>query len=116
MRGASPLQPSASRLASDLVNIRAITNHFNPKINKLAAANPAQALTREQVLDIVTAGYDQLVLKMCDGLDTYEKFSENPSEIPSLTSLVRLVIRKNANVDMSIRPLFQARPDLPPSP
>ena len=40
---------SAVRLTNTLVNIRAIINHFAPKVDQWAAANHLSSLTEEQV-------------------------------------------------------------------
>lgn len=45
----SPWRDPAARLASHLVNIRAIVNHFTAKINAWATAHCLASLTEEQV-------------------------------------------------------------------
>lgn len=45
----SPWRDPAARLASHLVNIRAIVNHFTAKINAWATAHCLTSLTEEQV-------------------------------------------------------------------
>lgn len=39
--------------------------------------------------------YDTLTLKLQDSLDTYEKYSENPSELPFLAQFVRVTVADN---------------------
>ena len=41
---------SAARLTAALANIRTITNHFSPKVDKWATANSLSSLTEDQVL------------------------------------------------------------------
>nr|XP_006824560.1 PREDICTED: UPF0668 protein C10orf76 homolog [Saccoglossus kowalevskii] len=83
---------SAAQLTSNLVNIRAIINHFTPKIDSWTAANHLSSLTAEQVLDVVRSNYDTLTLKLQDNLDQYERYSEKPTETAFFTYLVRSII------------------------
>lgn len=55
--------------------MKAIINHFNPKIDSWKSQNDIESLTEENVLEIVKDNYDSLTLKMYDGLDTYENYS-----------------------------------------
>ncbi|XP_033632908.1 armadillo-like helical domain-containing protein 3 [Asterias rubens] len=92
---------TANRLTSSLVNIRAIINHFSPKIDSKSAANKQAALTEEQVLEVVRTNYDTLTLKLQDSLDQYERYAEKPKETAFFTLLVRAIIgdfRKNVVV------------------
>lgn len=83
---------SAARLTNHLVNVKAIVNHFSPKVDSWAAANQLSSLTEEQVLDVVRANYDSLTLKLQDSLDQYERYSEKPRENAFFTNLVRAVV------------------------
>ncbi|KAL5022372.1 hypothetical protein ScPMuIL_001527 [Solemya velum] len=83
---------SAARLTNHLVNIRAIINHFSPKVDSWSAANHLSSLTEEQVLDVVRANYDTLTLKLQDSLDQFERYSEKPRESSFFTQLVRSII------------------------
>lgn len=83
---------SAAKLTNCLVNIRAIINHFTPKIESWSVANHLSSLTEEQVLDIVRSHYDTLTLKLYDNLDQYERYSEKPKETAFFTLLVRSVV------------------------
>ncbi len=56
MRAATPAQPAATRLATDLVNIRAITNHFAPKVEAWTTANHGVPMTLEMVRGPVVLG------------------------------------------------------------
>ncbi|XP_071947908.1 armadillo-like helical domain-containing protein 3 [Antedon mediterranea] len=92
---------TANKLTSILINIRAIINHFTPKIDSWSAANNLTTLTEEQVLDVVRGNYDTLTLKLQDSLDQYERYSEKPKEIAFFTQMVRTVVcdsRKNLSI------------------
>ncbi|XP_072026688.1 armadillo-like helical domain-containing protein 3 [Amphiura filiformis] len=92
---------TANKLTSALVNIRAIINHFTPKIDSWSAANKLSALTEDQVLEVVRTNYDTLTLKLQDSLDQYERYAEKPRESAFFTQLVRSIIvefRKNVSV------------------
>lgn len=83
---------AASRLASSLVNVRAIINHFTPKIDSWAAVNHLTSMSSEQVLGVIRSNYDTLTLKLQDSLDHYEKYSEKPKEAAFFTQLVRSIV------------------------
>nr|XP_033797033.1 armadillo-like helical domain-containing protein 3 isoform X2 [Geotrypetes seraphini] len=88
----------ASKVTHALVNIRAIINHFNPKIESYAAVNHISQLSEEQVLEVVRSNYDTLTLKLQDGLDQYERYSEQHKEAAFFKDLVRSIsinVRKN---------------------
>uniref|UniRef100_A0A452HP26 Armadillo-like helical domain-containing protein n=1 Tax=Gopherus agassizii TaxID=38772 RepID=A0A452HP26_9SAUR len=78
----------ASKVMHALVNIRAIINHFNPKIESYAAVNHISQLSEEQVLEVVRSNYDTLTLKLQDGLDQYERYSEQHKEAAFFKELV----------------------------
>ncbi len=90
----SPLQSkdSAVRLTNYLVNIRAITAHFNPKIEAWLAQQQLSTPTEEQILEVVKSNYDSLTLKLQDGLDQYEHYAESPRHSGFFTGLVRAVV------------------------
>lgn len=90
--GDSQWKDSAAKLSNHLVNVRAIVNHFTPKIDSWSAANHMSALTEKQVLDVVRSNYDTLTLKLHDNLDQYEKYSEKPKESPFFTLMIRNVV------------------------
>lgn len=83
---------SAAKLINHLVNIRAIINHFSPKVEAWTAANHLSSLTEEQVLEVVRGNYDTLTLKLQDSLDQFERYSEKPRETPFFTNQVRTII------------------------
>lgn len=82
----------AAKLMNSLVNIRAIINHFTPKIDSILSENNISALTEEQVLEVVRNNYDTLTLKLYDNLDQFERYTEKPIETAFFTPLVRSVI------------------------
>ncbi|XP_048464728.1 armadillo-like helical domain-containing protein 3 isoform X2 [Rhincodon typus] len=92
----------ASKVTHALINIRAIINHFNPKIESYAAVNHISQLSEDQVLEVVRSNYDTLTLKLQDGLDQYERYSEQPKEAAFFKELVRSIslnVRKNLAVN-----------------
>ncbi|KAM4594615.1 armadillo-like helical domain-containing protein 3 [Fundulus diaphanus] len=93
---------AASKVTHSLVNIRAIVNHFNPKIESYAAVNHISQLSEEQVLEVVRSNYDTLTLKLQDGLDQFERYSEQPKEAAFFKELVRSIslnVRKNVSLN-----------------
>uniref|UniRef100_A0AAY3ZWJ3 Armadillo-like helical domain-containing protein n=1 Tax=Denticeps clupeoides TaxID=299321 RepID=A0AAY3ZWJ3_9TELE len=92
----------ASKVTHALVNIRAIINHFNPKIESYAAVNHISQLSEDQVLEVVRSNYDTLTLKLQDGLDQFERYSEQPKEAAFFKELVRSIslnVRKNVSLN-----------------
>uniref|UniRef100_A0A8B9EU85 Armadillo like helical domain containing 3 n=1 Tax=Amazona collaria TaxID=241587 RepID=A0A8B9EU85_9PSIT len=78
--------------------LEAIINHFNPKIESYAAVNHISQLSEDQVLEVVRSNYDTLTLKLQDGLDQYERYSEQHKEAAFFKELVRSIsinVRKN---------------------
>uniref|UniRef100_A0A8C4RMP4 Armadillo like helical domain containing 3 n=1 Tax=Erpetoichthys calabaricus TaxID=27687 RepID=A0A8C4RMP4_ERPCA len=93
---------AASKVTHALVNVRAIINHFNPKIESYAAVNHISQLSEDQVLEVVRSNYDTLTLKLQDGLDQYERYSEQPKEAAFFKELVRSIslnVRKNVSLN-----------------
>ncbi|XP_043208627.1 armadillo-like helical domain-containing protein 3 [Amphibalanus amphitrite] len=84
---------AAMRLTNNLVNIRAICNHFSPKIEAWSQANNQTSLTEDQVLDVVRSNYESLTLKLQESLDQYERYAESPRYSSFFTAVVRSVIR-----------------------
>ncbi|XP_076879433.1 armadillo-like helical domain-containing protein 3 [Brachyhypopomus gauderio] len=92
----------ASKVTYALVNVRAIINHFNPKIESYAAVNHISQLSEDQVLEVVRSNYDTLTLKLQDGLDQFERYSEQPKETAFFKELVRSIsvnVRKNVSLN-----------------
>lgn len=92
----------ASKVTHALVNVRAIINHFNPKIESYAAVNHISQLSEDQVLEVVRSNYDTLTLKLQDGLDQFERYSEQPRETAFFKELVRSIslnVRKNVSLN-----------------
>ncbi|XP_068633844.1 armadillo-like helical domain-containing protein 3 [Battus philenor] len=80
--GDGEFKAEALRLANCLVNVRAIIQHFRPKIDNLSTP------TEDQVLEVVRKNYDSLILKLQEGLEAYERYSEKDHRT-LLTKLVR---------------------------
>ncbi|XP_016301080.1 UPF0668 protein C10orf76 homolog [Sinocyclocheilus anshuiensis] len=96
----------ASKVTQALVNVRAIINHFNPKIESYAAVNHISQLSEDQVLEVVRSNYDTLTLKLQDGLDQFERYSEQPREAGFFKELVRSIslnVRKNVSLSTMSR-------------
>ena len=51
-------------MTNSLVNIRAITAHFSPKIDAWLSQQQLSTPSEEQILDVVKANYDSLTLKL----------------------------------------------------
>lgn len=49
----------------------------------------AAPLSSWQVLEVVRSNYDTLTLKLQDGLDQFERYSEQPKEVAFFKELVR---------------------------
>ena len=60
---------TAMRLTNCLVNVRAITSHFQPRIDAWLATEQVSTPTEDQILEVVRANYDSLTLKLQDSLD-----------------------------------------------
>uniref|UniRef100_A0A8C2HXD0 Armadillo like helical domain containing 3 n=1 Tax=Cyprinus carpio TaxID=7962 RepID=A0A8C2HXD0_CYPCA len=98
---AGPWKEPASKVTQALVNARAIINHFNPKIESYATVNHISQLSEDQVLEVVRTNYDTLTLKLQDGLDQFERYSEQPREAGFFKELVRSIslnVRKNVSL------------------
>ena len=80
------------RLTTLLVNIRAITAHFSPKIDVWLSRQQLSTPTEEQILEVVKSNYDSLTLKLQDGLDQYEPYAEHPRHSGFFAGLVREVV------------------------
>uniref|UniRef100_A0A3B3YQ26 Armadillo-like helical domain-containing protein n=1 Tax=Poecilia mexicana TaxID=48701 RepID=A0A3B3YQ26_9TELE len=102
---------AASKVTHALVNIRAIINHFNPKIESYAAVNHISQLSEEQVLEVVRSNYDTLTLKLQDGLDQFERYSEQPKEAAFFKELVGDPMR--SSLSLLIQPRYPSRFSFP---
>ena len=58
------LQDTAMRVTTSLVNIKAITAHFSPKIDAWLSQQQLSTPSEEQILEVVKANYDSLTLKL----------------------------------------------------
>ncbi|XP_050348790.1 armadillo-like helical domain-containing protein 3 [Nymphalis io] len=73
---AGEYKAEALRLANCLVNVRAIIQHFSPKIEAWLASQSLSTPTEDQILEVVRKNYDSLILKLQEGLEGYERYSE----------------------------------------
>ena len=83
---------TAMRITNSLVNIRAITCHFHPRIEAWLATEQLSTPSEAQILEVVRANYDSLTLKLQDNLDQYDCYAENPNYTAFFTSLVRSIV------------------------
>lgn len=91
----SAYKEQGSRLINNLINVRAIINHFNSKIEQYCVTNQLASLTEEQVLEVVRNNYDSLTLKLQDGLDHYECYSAAKTKgVQLFNRLIKKVIVK----------------------
>lgn len=90
----------ALSLTNSLINVRAIINHFTPKIDSWLAGQALSTPSEEQILEVVRKNYDSLTLKLQDSLDQYERYSENPHHSAFFTAMVRSVVNDTRqNID-----------------
>ncbi|KAF6032603.1 C10orf76 [Bugula neritina] len=89
----SEWKDDSARLIHSLGNIRAVVNHFRPKVDSWAKVNHLSSLTEEQVLEVVRSNYDSLTLKLHDTLDHYERYSEKPKEANFFIQMVRSLVK-----------------------
>eukprot|EP00794_Sanderia_malayensis_P005630 gene5630-6326_t len=82
---------SAKRLASCLINVKAIINHFTPKIDAWANSHHIGSLTEDQVLSVIRSSYDTLTLKLIESLESYQRYSEAPRETAFFTQMTRSI-------------------------
>ncbi|XP_063708769.1 armadillo-like helical domain-containing protein 3 [Culicoides brevitarsis] len=96
------------KLLNALVNILAITKHFQIKIKEWLAIECISTPTESQILDIVRKNYD-LTLKLQDSLDHYDRYSESPVHQYFFNDIVKEVIQDTRkHLWNSIKnPLFQ---------
>ena len=80
------------RITNSLVNIRAITSHFQPRIDAWLAAEQLSTPSEEQILDVVRDNYDSLTLKLQEGLDQHDNYVESPAYTSFFTSLARSIV------------------------
>lgn len=91
---------NAQKLNNSLINIRAISKHFEPKIKEWLASQHLSTPSEEQILDVVKANYGSLLLKLHDSLEQYERYSENPNHLNFFTAMVTSVVC-NSKLDSS---------------
>ncbi|XP_026277370.1 armadillo-like helical domain-containing protein 3 isoform X1 [Frankliniella occidentalis] len=86
------LKENALKLTSCLSNVRAIINHFSPKIEAWLTNQSLSTPSEDQILEVVRKNYDSLTLKLQDSLDTYERYTEKPRHAQFFTAMVRSVV------------------------
>lgn len=86
----------ALRLANCLVNVRAIIQHFSTKIDAWLASQNLSTPTEDQILEVVRKNYDSLILKLQEGLESYERYSEREYR-PLLSRLVLAARQRSDN-------------------
>jgi hypothetical protein len=97
----SLFKESSQKIVPSLVNIRAIINHFNPKIDSWSSINEVESLTEQMVLEVVRNNYDSLVLKLQEGLDSYDFYSsQEPEEFAFFQDMLRQVILETREVSL----------------
>ncbi|XP_073997892.1 armadillo-like helical domain-containing protein 3 [Rhodnius prolixus] len=93
---------TALKLTNSLVNVRAIINHFSPKIDSWLAGQALSTPSEDQILEVVRKNYDSLTLKLQDSLDQYERYTENPRHSAFFTAMVRSVVNDTKlNIDFA---------------
>uniref|UniRef100_A0A023F2T1 Armadillo-like helical domain-containing protein n=1 Tax=Triatoma infestans TaxID=30076 RepID=A0A023F2T1_TRIIF len=93
---------TALKLTNSLVNVRAIINHFSPKIDAWLAGQALSTPSEDQILEVVRKNYDSLTLKLQDSLDQYERYTENPRHSAFFTAMVRSVVNDTKlNIDFA---------------
>ena len=92
MQSGGEHKDTAMRITNSLVNIRAITSHFQPRIDAWLTVEQLSTPTEDQILEVVRDNYDSLTLKLQEGLDQYDNYAENPAYTSFFTSLVRSIV------------------------
>ncbi|CAH0399785.1 unnamed protein product [Chilo suppressalis] len=109
--GDGEYKAEALRLANCLVNVRAIIQHFSPKIEAWLASQNLSTPTEDQILDVVRKNYDSLILKLQEGLESYERYTERIHR-PLLSKLVLSAVAAARNrSDAATRHLNTAAAD-----
>ncbi|XP_026319025.1 armadillo-like helical domain-containing protein 3 isoform X2 [Hyposmocoma kahamanoa] len=85
--GDGEFKAEALRLANCLINVRAIIQHFSPKIESWLSSQSLSTPTEDQILEVVRKNYDSLILKLQEGLEAYERYSERIHR-PLLSKLI----------------------------
>nr|CAG4641506.1 EOG090X027A [Eurycercus lamellatus] len=90
--GESEFRESAVRLSAALINVRAIGQHFKPKVELWMESQKLSTPTQDQILEVVRSHYDSLTLKLHESLDAYERYAERPPVAAFLSSILRSVV------------------------
>ena len=102
MQSGGEHKDTAMRITNSLVNIRAITSHFQPRIDAWLTVEQLSTPTEDQILEVVRDNYDSLTLKLQEGLDQYDNYAENPAYTSFFTSLVRSIVSDVRQVTQSM--------------
>ncbi|KAJ0183259.1 hypothetical protein K1T71_001235 [Dendrolimus kikuchii] len=97
--GDGEFKAEALRLANCLVNVRAIIQHFSPKIDAWLASQNLSTPTEDQILEVVRKNYDSLILKLQEGLESYERYSERAHR-PLLSKVVQGAAKRRDHADL----------------
>lgn len=97
--GDGEFKAEALRLANCLVNVRAIIQHFSPKIEAWLSSQSLSTPTEDQILEVVRKNYDSLILKLQEGLECYDRYSEREHR-PLLWKLVQGAARNRDLADL----------------
>jgi len=99
------------KVTNSLINIRAITSHFQPRIEAWLASHQISTPSETDILEVVRSNYDSLTLKLQENLDQYEPYAEHPNHTPFFTNLVRnMVIDYRQNIvldDLDLQEVLQ---------
>nr|SVE70289.1 EOG090X027A [Daphnia similis]SVE70913.1 EOG090X027A [Daphnia similis]SVE71544.1 EOG090X027A [Daphnia similis]SVE72177.1 EOG090X027A [Daphnia similis] len=90
--GENEFRESAVRLSAALINVRAIGQHFKPKVEMWMESQKLSTPTQDQILEVVRSHYDSLTLKLHESLDAYERYAERPPVAAFLSSILRSVV------------------------
>ncbi|EDQ91406.1 uncharacterized protein MONBRDRAFT_17860 [Monosiga brevicollis MX1] len=105
-RTAGTYATAAGRLATSLINIRAIIGHFAPKIDAWSQLHSGAPPSPENVLTVVRENYDTLTLKLQDGLDTYAPYHEAPEAQKRLVQICRSMLHHQPTTDFNLAPIY----------
>jgi len=90
--GDSESRESAIRLSAALINVRAIGQHFKPKVELWMENQKLSTPSQEQILEVVRSHYDSLTLKLHESLDAYERYAERAPVAAFLSTILRSVV------------------------
>jgi hypothetical protein len=68
-------------LSLHMENIAAIVAHFKSRIDLWTKSNSGAVISPEEVLTLIKRNYGSLKLTLLDNLDSFQTYSENPSQV-----------------------------------